>query len=265
VYLRSAIIAASCLAALPAYAQESTTASTPSTTEATTAPVKLPDEVVQRLDRMGTALRALSSFEIKSDVTTEDVLEDGQKLQSSSAITYDVRRPDRLYVEIQSPHKQRQFFYDGKNLTVYGPKTGYYATTSAPPTIVDMLKNVEDKFGLEIPMSDLFQWGTSSFPIERIKSGLYVGTDMIDGRTCDHLAFRQDLVDWQLWINVADSLPCKLAIANTEDEAQPQFTAVYRWTPNSSFTDAQFTFNPPPQAKRIALSQAGPAGTEGGK
>src|ERR1700761_6146478 len=78
----------------------------------------LPVQVKQGLDRMGTALRALTNFELKSDVTTEEVLVTGQKLQNSSVMTFEVQRPNRMYIDINSPHKHRQIFYDGKQFTI---------------------------------------------------------------------------------------------------------------------------------------------------
>lgn len=239
-------------------------AAAPATAKPTPAPI--PTQVRAGLDRMGAALRALSSFELKADVTTEDVLVSGQKLQSSAVMTFDVRRPNRLFVDILSPRKHRQLFYNGRQLTVFGPETGYYASVDAPPSIAAMLKLAADKYGIEMPMADLFEWGTSAFPVSRIESAIYAGKDDIAGRTCEHYAFRQPQVDWQLWLGQDDNLPCKLVITDRVDPVQPQTVAVYRWSTGSSFADSQFTFEPPSgQGKRIVLGQVGPATAEGGK
>ncbi|SNS61225.1 hypothetical protein SAMN06295912_11072 [Sphingomonas laterariae] len=227
----------------------------------TTAAQPIPAEIRQALDRMGTALRALTSFQVKAEVTTEDVLENGQKLQSSAPMSFLVRRPDRLAITIDTPHKQRRIFYDGRQLTVFGPKNGYYGSIAAPPTIAGMIKVANDRFGLETPLADLFEWGTTAFPVERIKGALYAGSDLIGGLTCEHYAFHQDEADWQLWIDKASALPCKLVITDTVDPALPQTIAVLQWTPNVQVSDSQFTFTPPADARRIEVGQVATAAT----
>ncbi|MDX3885340.1 MAG: DUF2092 domain-containing protein [Sphingomonas sp.] len=226
----------------------------------------IPPRVKQALDRMGTALRALTAFELRADLTTEDVLETGQKLQGSSLLTMDVRQPDRLLITVDSARKQRSIYYDGRKLTVFGPKTGYYASFDAPPTIREMLRIATDRYGLETPLADLFEWGTPDFPVDRIEEALYAGWDRIGTRSCDHYAFRQEGADWQLWIDqAASALPCKLVIVNTDDPAQPQTTVVLDWTTGKRFTDAQFTFVPPAGSHQITFGQVDPGAAKGGR
>jgi len=238
----------------------------PAARPATPPPAAIPADVRQGLDRMGAALRALNSFELKASVTSEEVLTSGQKLQNSAVITYAVRRPDRMFIDIAAPQKHRQIFYDGKQFTIFGPATGYFASVGAPATIGAMLKKANDDYGIEMPMADLFEWGTEAFPVARIKSAMNAGIDTIDGRTCSHYAFRQAAVDWQVWIDQAEpALPCKLVITNTEDVAQPTLTAVYSWATNATFGDDKFQFQPPSSARKIVLGQVGAAPARGGK
>ncbi|MEP9360807.1 DUF2092 domain-containing protein [Sphingomonas sp. KR3-1] len=220
-------------------------------------------EIQGALGRMANALKAIDSFELRADMTTEEVLDNGQKLQSSSAMTASVRRPNRLQVNVDSERRNRRFYYDGKQLTIYGPATGYYASVAAPPTTYAMLQAVADRFGVETPMADLMMWGESGVRLDGVTSAVYAGADRIGGEVCDQYAFRQPGTDWQLWIRRADpALPCKVVIVNTDDPAQPQTDAVFSWTPRS-FTDAQFAFVPPADAKRIEISQA--IAAKGGK
>jgi hypothetical protein len=207
------------------------------------------------LGRMATAMRALDSFELRSDMTTEEVLDNGQKLQSSSVMTTQARRPNRLYIDLNSERRSRRFYYDGKQLTIYGPVTGYYATVDAPSTTREMLRQVADRHGLETPLADLLEWGDSAVRLDRITSAMYAGADRIGPLTCDHYAFRQPGTDWQLWIRKTEpALPCKVVIVNTDDPAQPQTSAVFSWVPRQ-FADVQFSFAPPASAHRIAIGQ----------
>jgi hypothetical protein len=226
----------------------------------------IPPAVNAALNRMAAALRGLNSFELKADVTTEAVLVSGQKLQNAAQMTFDVQRPHGLFVDIDSAQKHRQIFYNGKSFTIFGPSTGYYATIDAPPTIKAMLQQASDRYGFEFPMADLFQWGTEAFPVDRITTAIYAGADHIDGKSCEHLAFRQKGVDWQLWVaKDGPALPCKLVIVNTDDAAQPQTTATYSWSTTPTFADAKFNFAPPTEGRRILLGQVEPASAKGGK
>src|SRR6476646_175072 len=112
-------------AASPSRAQNKPAATT--TAPAPAAGAVLP-EIRAQLNRVATALRDMQSYDVKADVTNEDVLESGQKIQTSSLLTVSSRKPDRLYMEVASERRTRQVFYDGKTVTLYGPVHRYYAS-----------------------------------------------------------------------------------------------------------------------------------------
>ena len=86
----------------------------------------------------------------------------------------------------------------------------------------------------------------------------------VSGTTCEHYAFRQDDVDWQVWIQKGDyPLPRKLVITTTTEAGRPQHTATYTWNLAPSFNEASFTFVPPAGARKIVLSAVGEP--QGGK
>jgi hypothetical protein len=88
-----------------------------------------------------------------------------------------------------------------------------------------------------------------------------IGPGVVEGVTCEHYAFRQPGVDWQIWIqNGSYPLPRKLVITTMTDEARPQFSSVYTWNLAPSFNDAAFTFDPPDDAKRIGFAEDAASG-----
>src|SRR5262249_45823182 len=112
-----------------------------------------------------------------------------------------------------------------------------------------------NKYGLELPIADLFYWGDRK-SVTDVTGAIDLGPSQVDGVTCEHYAFRQQGVDWQAWIQQGDyPLPRKLVITTTTDPARPQFTAVMNWNLAPSFNDAAFTFVAPKDAKRITLAQ----------
>ena len=107
-----------------------------------------------------------------------------------------------------------------------------------------------------MPLSDLFRWGTPGWSAEGITAARDLGPSDVLGTTCQHYAFRQDDIDWQIWIQKGDNaLPRKLVITTKTDEARPQTSAVYTWNLAPSFNDATFTFDPPAGAGKVVLAE----------
>jgi hypothetical protein len=83
-----------------------------------------------------------------------------------------------------------------------------------------------------------------------------IGPSTIDDVTCQHYAFRQDGLDWQVWIqNGAYPLPLKIVVTTLTDDARPQHMAVYSWNLAPSFNDAAFAVQPPGDFKKIAMAE----------
>jgi hypothetical protein len=185
-------------------------------------------EAIAALKKMGDFLRTRQAFTVHADTSTDEVLADtGQKLQFGSVVESSFHSPDRLRADISADRTQRQFFYDGHTLTLYSPREQYYASVPAPPTLRKTLAFAANRYGLEVPLADLFFWGTDEVRLEDITAAIDVGPSSIDGVLCDHYAFRQADVDWQLWIErSATPVPRQLVITTTTEKAQPQHVAM---------------------------------------
>jgi hypothetical protein len=241
--LALSLLATPCLAAEPA---------PPGATQPAAAAVDA--DSIQALKDMGAFLLNLSRFQVTSSFTGERVLEDGQKLQRSAFAKLQVQRPSKLRALMSSAGVERELIYDGKTATLYTPALKYYGSTEAADTIAGMIRQLEEKFGIDVPLVDLFIWGTDAAPLDRIESAMYAGQDVVDKELCDHYAFRQPGVDWQIWIATGDQpLPRKLVITSRNDEARPQSTSLLTWNLKPQFKDAVFTFKPPKDASRISI------------
>lgn len=231
-------------------------AQTPAAAEPEAKPIVQP-EAIQALRRMGAYLGGFKNFEVKADTTLDLIMQDGQRVQRDSVTNYKVRRPDGFVIETISDRKVRQFYYDGKQLSMNSPKLGYYATIAAPPTIHQILDVVDRDYGVKLPLEDLFRWTDPSFqPSTTIQSALALGTATIDGVQTDQYAFREGDLDWQIWIQQGDSpLPRRLVIVDRSDEANPQYIARLSWNTSPTFAADTFTFRPPEGAKAIRMTK----------
>jgi hypothetical protein len=80
---------------------------------------------IAALERMGQALMTLEQSGLTADITVEQVMDNGQKVQFGGTSTYAVRHPDRFKVQIVSDTASRDVYYDGKELVVSDPATGF--------------------------------------------------------------------------------------------------------------------------------------------
>jgi len=209
---------------------------------------------VNALNKMGEYLRALKAFQLSADVTHEEVMPDGQKIQLASTVNLIAERPEHLRADVTSDAKKRVFVYDGKTFTLFAPRSAMYATVPAPATIAELADSLESKFDIELPLVDLFRWGTEKSNAKDLTGAIDVGPAVIEGTTCEHYAFRQDGIDWQIWIQNGEfPLPRKLVITTLTDEARPQHESVYSWNLAPSVSADAFAFVPPDGATKIAI------------
>lgn len=221
-----------------------------------TKPGVLEPEAVAALDRMGAHLRTLAPFKLVSTASTEEVYANGQKLQFLQRTTYTMGGPEKLRVKIETDSQNRDVFYNGKTFTIAAPRAGKYIQLPATGPVGEILANAYEKWGVDFPVQDLFRWGSASATAERPKEGFKVGPSRIGDAMTDQYAFRQEGVDWQIWIDQGDKpLPRKMVITNLEDPAQPQYVAYFTWDLTPAIPTNTFEFTPTANDKRIDLSQ----------
>jgi hypothetical protein len=231
------------------------TAAAPSAAASDTA-IERDADAIKALEGMSTYLRTLKSFQVRSDTSRDEVLDNGQNIEFASKVDMVVDRPNRLRAEVVGDKQHRMYFDDGKTFSVWARRVNYYATIPAPPTLRELADKLSDQYDLELPIADLFYWGDRKSTGD-ILGAIDVGDSQVDGVTCEHYAFRQEGADWQVWIQQGDyPLPRKLVITTTTDPARPKYTSVMTWNLAPSFNDAAFTFVPPKDAKKIMLAEA---------
>ena len=208
------------------------------------------------LNQMGAYLRSLKDFQVRAAVTSEEVLTDGEKLTFAHTTEILAVSPNKLRIDIQGDQKSRLFLYDGKTFTLFARRAGYYATVDAPPTIGELIDVASDKYGIELPLLDLFLWGGPRASSNEITEATDFGPGDVGGITCEHYAFRQPGLDWQVWVQLGDHpLPKKLILTTTTDDARPQHVSVLTWNLAPSYNDAAFVFDPPTDAHKIVFAE----------
>ena len=205
------------------------------------------------LKKMNDFMAGLKQFSFHGEITTDEILPSGQKLQFSRSVNNFVKRPDKFYVEIRDQDKHQEIFYDGQSVTLYGKRVNYYATIAAPSTIEETVQFLIDSVDVVAPAADLIEQNSYDVLMSDVESGFYVGLSEINGIECHHLAFRARETDWQIWIENSDTpVVRKFIITSKWLMGAPQVTAIYSdWNLKAKFSDDQFIFVAPEGARKI--------------
>jgi hypothetical protein len=207
----------------------------------------------QLLRQMSDYLAGLKQFSVQTENSLEVLLRSGEKIQYDTPAELIMQRPDKLKAERTGDIVNQEFYYDGKTLSLYQKDSNYFASVEAPDTIDATIDFARDYLGVYAPGSDLIYANPYAILTESAVSGSYVGESVVDGTRCHHLAFRNDEVDWQIWIAAGDKpLPRKFVVTSKWMTGAPQFTLVTRnWNLSPKITDKTFSFVPPKEAKQI--------------
>jgi hypothetical protein len=90
--------------------------------------------------------------------------------------------------------------FDGKALTLLGKNANLYAQVEAPGTIDQLVDVLRDKYHRPVPAADLLMADPYKELMPHVTDAKDLGSGVIHGIECDHLAFRTKEVDWQIWI-----------------------------------------------------------------
>ena len=213
------------------------------------------EEALTILKKATDYLTGLTQFRLKGFKETDVVQESGQKFQFSSSAEVYLKRPDRMFVlRTNDDGIPRRFWYDGKTATMYDEGEKVYGQMQVPDTIDGMLDYLETVMESPFPLADLF-YNDLSHLSERILSGRYVDISFLENSVCDHLAFRGESVDWQLWVDRGETpLIRKIVITYKELPGEPQLSArLPEWDTQAQLSEALFQFTPPEGARQIQV------------
>ena len=212
-----------------------------------------PNEI---LKYMGDYLKTANQYTFRAHTTFEKVSPSGQKIQYGEIKDVCVRRPDRLCSVTEGDLVSNRFWYDGKKMAMLDTKLNIFAKTEAPADIDSTLIFRAKKYGITSSLGDLVVSDPYASMIENVRSGTYVGLHTIDGVNCHHLAFTQENLDWQIWIEDGRmQVPRKVVITYKHVEGMPQFTSLLSdWNFSPHLPDSVFAFVIPANAEEINFS-----------
>ena len=213
------------------------------------------EEALTILKKATDYLTDLKQFTIKAVKTTDVVQESGQKLQFATTIEVAIRRPNLFFGSwVQDDGTIRQLWYNGETVTIYEDTENVFGQIQVPDTIDEMLDYMETVLKSPQPLADIFNNDLSHLAALPL-SGSYVGVCYLDAIACDHLAFRGEATDWQLWIDRGEKpFIKKIVLTYKELQGEPQITArMLNWNTQPTISDDLFQFSPPEGARQIQV------------
>jgi hypothetical protein len=198
-------------------------------------------------------LKSQQQFTYKAEIADDEVYYGDKKLQYEIDMQTFVKRPDRLRVNAEGDLIDKQFYFDGKTITLYDKDKNVYGVLEVPPDIESALEKANKEFGVRVALTGLASPKLWELLNKRIKTSLYVGQSKIRGVLCHHLSFDGDKVQLQVWIETGDKpLLRKVVLTHKLLPASPQWTAYLSdWNFSPQLNDSMFVFTPPQGAQKI--------------
>jgi hypothetical protein len=216
-------------------------------------------------------LKSLQQFSFRAEVADDQVHQAGKKLQYGIDMETFVRRPDRLRVNAEGDLVNKQFFFDGKTITLYDKTDKVYGTMDVPNDIEGALDKAHKDFRLRVALTDLASPSLLDHISKKVEHSLYAGLHKVRGIPCHHLAFDGADVQLQVWVDAGEKpLMRKVVFTHKKLEGSPQWIAYLSdWNVSPVLEDSLFNFAAPSGVKKIRFvpvqKDATPGKREGGK
>ena len=169
------------------------------------------------------------------------------------------QRPNKLRAEYHGGERQRRSLLDNGRFTVYDIERNVYAVADVPTPIDEALDYIVETLGFSYPLSDFLATDPYTALIANVETGFVVGQHAVDGVPSHHLAFSQEWIDWEVWVEDGPRpVPRQVVITYKDEEGAPGYRVrLSRWNFRPEFSNHYFEFHPPPDSNQIEFLPGG--------
>ena len=168
------------------------------------------DDALQILKAMSDYLPAQKTISSAFDSALEAMTPQGEKIQFNSSGTLLLQRPNEIRLTRTGGYADVELLLDGKTATLYGKNLNSYVQLDGISSVDQLIDTLRDR-GMSIPGADLLLGNVYDTLSADVIEAKHIGRGVIDGVECEHLAFRNQDVDWQLWVQVgAKPIPLQI-------------------------------------------------------
>ncbi len=207
----------------------------------------------QIFQAMSDYMAAQQAISFDYDTSFEIVTTDDQKVALLSSGSVLLNRPDKLRTKRTGGFADVEMVFDGKTVSLLGKNANLYAQAELPGTIDNLVDVLRDKFHRPLPGADLLLSDVSGALMPLVTDVKDLGSGVIRGTECDHLAFRTAEVDWQMWIAQGDRpYPCRFVVTTKDVKGWPQYTVdVRNFKAGAEVAADDFVFKAPTGAQKL--------------
>ena len=211
------------------------------------------------LKAMSDYIAAQKTISFGFDTNLEVVTKDHQKLLLASSGTINLSRPDKIRATRAGGFANVETIFDGKTLTVVGKNANLYTQIDVPGTLDHLIDELRTTYHRPVPGADLLMSNVYDELMPDVTDAKDLGSGVIGGVECDHLAFREKEVDWQIWIaQGAHPYPCRYVITSKQVEGGPQYSVqISDWKAGSEVAADDFAFRNETGARQIDMNDIG--------
>lgn len=181
----------------------------------------------------------------------------GQKIEFGGVRKVTVERPNKVRTDIvERDGSKKAFIFDGKDIYYSDLGQNVYASVPRPGDINQAMDYFTESLQMPLPLGQLISSDVSEMVKKEISAGGFVDQSTINGVLCDHLAFRTENIDLQVWIaSEGDPLLMRLLIDFKNAPSEPQFRAMFKdWNFKPDISDSLFLFKPADGMQKIAFA-----------
>lgn len=208
-----------------------------------------------QLKVMSDYLASQKAISFVYDTNFEVVTKEQQKLALAGSGTVTLNRPDKIRATRSAGFADNEMIFDGKTLTLLGKTDNLYTQLEVPGTLDHLVDELREKYNKALPGADLLLSNVYDVLMADVVDAKDLGSGVIGGVECDHLAFRTEDVDWQIWIAHGDRpYPCRYVITTKHVAQAPQYSVQIRdWKSGTEAASDDFGFKKPASAKQADL------------
>ena len=223
---------------------------------APTAHAQQGDDAMQILKAMTDYVSSQKVISATYDTDIEVLTDNLQKIQFASSGQMLLSRPDKVRASRVGGYADVEMVFDGKTLSVLGKNLNKFVQVDAAGSVDELVARLRDQLGMAIPGADIMLSRSYDELTTDVINATHIGRGVIDGVECDHLAFRNHDVDWQLWVELGSRpIPRKYVITSKDVTGAPQYTLhIKDWKTDVPVAADAFSFKPPSGSQKVDVS-----------
>lgn len=218
-----------------------------------------------RIEAMAQRLSQAQRISVTATCTYDVLQASGEMIEFGERRVLTFHRPDRARVDVtRRDGSRRGLVFDGKELTAFDLDANVYASLAQPGTVDAALRYYVDELKMRLPLHELFAVDLPRKLTDSVASAHALGRETIAGVVTEHVAYRGNGVDVQLWIaRDGDPLPQRIVITYRMAAGQPQFAADFHdWNLEAEVSETTFAFVPAAGAEKISFAKRPPSPDE---